>query len=85
MVGRVLHFFGSRRRTDRTVDKLSEAEALVISYCQQQQFKEETAALPSKKAAVNCRSPIYRLDPVLVDGLLRVGGRLSKGAMPEEA
>lgn len=30
-------------------------------------------------------SSIYRLDAVLKDGLLRVGGRLHKSAMPEEA
>ena len=32
-----------------------------------------------------CRSPIHVLDPVRQDGLLRVGGRLSKGVMPEDS
>lgn len=56
----------------------------MIKYCQQKRFEEEIASLSSKNAAVSRQSPIYRLDPVLVDGLLRVGGRLSRGAMPEE-
>lgn len=30
-------------------------------------------------------SPIYKLDPILQDGTLRVGGRLCKSAMPEQA
>lgn len=30
-------------------------------------------------------SHIYKLNPVLEDGVLRVGGRLSRAAMPEEA
>lgn len=72
------------RSKSLTVDDLSEAEAAVIKYCQQKRFEEEIASLSSKKAAVSRQSPIYRLDPVLVDGLLRVGGRLSRGAMPEE-
>lgn len=37
------------------------------------------------KVSVSRHSPIYRLDPVLEDGFLRVGGRLSRGAMPDEA
>ena len=67
-----------------TVDELSEAEMAIIRYCQQLRFSEEIAALTSCKATVSRQSSIYRLDPVLNDGLLRVGGRLSKGAMPEE-
>ncbi|KAK0145451.1 hypothetical protein N1851_015639 [Merluccius polli] len=41
-------------------------------------------ALSSGKCEVKKQSRIYKLDPILKDGLLRVGGRLSKAAMPEE-
>lgn len=68
-----------------TLDDLLEAEVAIIRYCQQQKFSEEIAALSSGRGTVSRRSPIYRLDPVLEDELLRVGGRLSRGAMPEEA
>lgn len=30
-------------------------------------------------------SHLYRLDPILEEGVLRVGGRLSRAAMPDEA
>lgn len=33
---------------------------------------------------MNRQSPIFQLDSFLDDGLLRVGGRLNKAAMPEE-
>lgn len=67
-----------------TVDELLEAEEAIIRYCQQVRFQEEITALSSGRCTVSRHSSIYRLDPVLEDGLLRVGGRLSKGAMPEE-
>lgn len=60
-------------------------EVAIIRYCPQLRFQEEIAVLSSSRATVICYSSIYRLDPGLEDGLLRVGGRLSKGAMPEEA
>ena len=68
-----------------TLDDLLGAELAVIRYCQRQRFGEEISALFSWKAIVSRQSSIHRLDPVLQDGLLRVGGRLSRGAMPEEA
>lgn len=68
-----------------TLDDLLGAEGAIIRYCQRQRFGEEMSALSSGKGSVSRQSPIYRLDPVLEDGLLRVGGRLSRGAMPEEA
>lgn len=67
-----------------TLDDLLEAEKAIIRYSQQRKFSEEISALSSGKATVNLQSSIYRLDPFLDDGLLRVGGRLSKAAIPEE-
>ncbi|KAK0144648.1 hypothetical protein N1851_016990 [Merluccius polli] len=61
------------------------AEGAIIRYCQRQRFGEEMSALSSGKVSVSRHSPIYRLNPCLEDGFLRVGGRLSRGAMPEEA
>ncbi len=64
--------------------ELFEAELAIIQYCQQQRFAEEIAALSSGKTTVSKHSVLYRLDPYLDNGLLRVGGRLAKGSLPEE-
>lgn len=68
-----------------TLDELFKGENAIVCFCQQQRFKEEISTLSSKNATVSRRSSIYRLDLVLEDGLLKVGRRLSKGLMPEEA
>ncbi|XP_073718621.1 uncharacterized protein [Misgurnus anguillicaudatus] len=67
-----------------TLDDLLRAEAAIIRYCQRRKFNEEISALSSGKFTVNRQSPIYRLNPILDNGLLRVGGRLTKAAMPED-
>ncbi|XP_056099696.1 uncharacterized protein LOC130078198 [Rhinichthys klamathensis goyatoka] len=64
--------------------ELQSAEFFIILYCQQQRFKFEIEAL-SQNTRVSRQSSIYVLDPVLEDGLLRVGGRLHRSAMPEES
>ncbi|KAK0152604.1 hypothetical protein N1851_005873 [Merluccius polli] len=67
-----------------TLDDLLEAEVSIIRYCQAQKYNEEISALSSGRTTVSRQSSLYRLDPIFHDGLLRVGGRLSRGAMPEE-
>lgn len=61
-----------------------EAEIADVPFTQQQRYKAEIHALSSGKSEVSKDSPIYKLDPCLEDGLLRVGGRLGKAALPEE-
>lgn len=73
----------SERRT-LSLDDLCEAELAIIQYCQQQRFSEEIAKLSSENGAVSRQSILYKLDPRLDGRLLRVGGRLTKGALPEE-
>ena len=65
-------------------EDLMEAEIAIVRFTQQQRFEAEIDALSSGKSAVRKDSPIYKLDPRLEDGLLRVGGRLGKAALPEE-
>lgn len=62
---------------------LLDAEMAIIGYSQRKKFKEEVASLSAGKS-VSRDSSIYKLDPCLEDGLLRVGGRLSRAALPEE-
>lgn len=45
-------------------------------------YSDEMAALSS--GTVKKSSYLYNLDPVVADGVLRVSGRLSKSALPEE-
>ena len=68
-----------------TVIDVSQAERSVISYVQGQTFPVEIATLKSSPSNVKKSSNIARLDPVLDEGLLRVGGRLHRSAMPDEA
>ena len=66
-----------------TPEDLIQAEHAVISFSQMQRFPDEISALQTDKH-VKRSSHLYKLDPVLEDGLLRVGGRLNRLAMPEE-
>ncbi|KAL7869787.1 hypothetical protein AOLI_G00137750 [Acnodon oligacanthus] len=66
-----------------TVDDLEKAEQAIVNYVQRQYFFEEISLLSDGKA-IKKTSPLYKLDPVMVNGTLRVGGRLSKSALPEE-
>ncbi len=68
-----------------TPDDLWRAENAIIRFTQRQRFPDELAVLSSGKGEVKKNSPIYKLDPILEDGLLRVGGRLSRAAMSEES
>jgi len=63
---------------------LEDAEVAILQFCQRQEFPQEIACLQKGMQNVNRNSSIYRLDPFLTNGILRVGGRLSKMAMPTE-
>lgn len=52
---------------------LLETAVAIIHYCQAQKYSEEISALSSGRTALSRHSPIYRLDPIFNDGLLRVG------------
>ncbi|KAK7909879.1 hypothetical protein WMY93_014563 [Mugilogobius chulae] len=67
-----------------TVSDLSRAESAIIRHSQHATFGEEICELESGASAVKNKSNIYRLDPVLQHGLLRVGGRLSRSTLLEE-
>lgn len=62
---------------------LLDAEVSIIRYSQQERFKEEIAALLAGKSVAR-GSSIFKLDPCLENGLVRVGGRLAKASLPEE-
>lgn len=68
-----------------TVEDLKRAEHVILSFCQNQRFQDEVSSLKKGNHSLKKGSPLYKLDPILQDGLLRVGGRLSKSCMPAEA
>lgn len=82
-VAKHLQQFKARLKIPRlTVEDMANAEKAIISFVQRQSFPEEMAAL--EKGTVKRTSPLVRLDPVIVEGVLRVGGRLGRAALPEE-
>ncbi|KAI2661009.1 UvrABC system protein B [Labeo rohita] len=61
-----------------TIQDLTRAENEVIKFIQSQKFKEEISMLQKGNASVKRNSCLSKLDPVLQDGVLRVGGRLGR-------
>lgn len=66
-----------------TVEELANAEMEIICFCQKKRFVDEISSL-RKGMNVKRTSHIHKLNPILENGKLRVGGRLSRAAMPEE-
>lgn len=66
------------------MDDLTEAEEEIIHHCQRKKFQEEISSL-QRGDSVKRSSHIYKLNPILEDEVLRVGGRLNRAAMPEES
>ena len=67
-----------------SLEEIKNSELEIIKFCQMQKYSEEFSCL-QRGESVKANSHIYKLDPILDDGVLRVGGRLSKAAMPEES
>ena len=74
-----------------TVPELRGAEKEIVEHVQREAFSEEISVLMknerggSNPKAIKKSSSIYQLDPVVNDGLLRVGGRLRRAQISEEA
>lgn len=68
-----------------SLEDLCEAEMAIVRFSQQQQFQDEIEQLKSGSNGVKMNSRLYRLDPVMDNELVRVGGRLRKAAMPIES
>lgn len=66
-----------------TVKDLDQAELAIIKFCLGKRFPEELISL-GKGQSVKRSSRLHKLCPQLQDGILRVGGRLSRLSMPVE-
>lgn len=76
--------FKATEKKSLTLDDLVVAESEIIKFSQRQQFGEEIKVLEKGKE-LSRSSQLFKLDPILQDGTLRVGGRLNKSAMPENS
>ncbi|XP_072051635.1 uncharacterized protein [Amphiura filiformis] len=81
------------------VADMQEAERAVIVYVQTKAYPEEIMTLKELQlrsndsqpegdlrqvSKIKKASPLYRLNPFIEDGVIRVGGRLAKSALPEK-
>lgn len=59
-----------------TVEELRTAEACIVQCAQMEDFGIEFASLKDKRGIVKKTSSLRRLDPMIINGLLCVGGRM---------
>ncbi|XP_037302603.1 uncharacterized protein LOC119192992 [Manduca sexta] len=83
---RVLAFADiARRKTlHLEVGHLKRAELLLMQQAQRESFGEELQRLKSSQP-VQRTSRLFKLDPVIEDGVLRVRGRIGAAAVPDDA
>ncbi|XP_068704618.1 uncharacterized protein [Montipora foliosa] len=65
-----------------TLEEIQRAEGEILKHVQRQSFPEETA---NPKKQIKKSSRLYKLDPIFVNGLLRVGGRLRNSTLSSES
>jgi hypothetical protein len=69
-----------------TVPELRVAEKKILICIQKETFTEELYDLSSKSNnCVKKSSSLFKLDPILKDGLIRVGGRLNRAPITQDA
>ena len=70
-----------------TVDELQHAEFQLIRYIQAREFSSVISSLSRNAPLKNfsLSRPFSKLNPVLVEGILRVGGRLEKAPIDYDA
>lgn len=77
---------GIKVKENITVEEMKTAEEEIGKYIQKEAFQDEVQALGRKpKGNVKKSSSLFKLDPVLHNGLIRVGGRLNKAPLSSDA
>ena len=82
---KVQNFKAPLKRQSLTPEDLVQAEESIILYVQKQKFEAEITSLKSGFKTISKESTLYKLDPMLDDGILRVGGRLDNAALSAES
>ena len=67
------------------VSEIEDAERAIIKATQAARFHDELTSLSSLQKVVKKSSGIFKLDPILVDGIIRVGGRLRNSEIKPDA
>ncbi|XP_006812352.1 uncharacterized protein LOC102804307 [Saccoglossus kowalevskii] len=67
-----------------SVEEWKGAEISIVKYIQQQSYAAEVQSLRNGQQ-VNSNSPLVKFDPILVEGVMRVGGRLRNSQINEDA
>ena len=67
-----------------TLDELHEAEHFVLKYTQEKAYKV-LHAFRKNENVIHKDNPIWKLDPMMEDGLFCVGGRLERSQLPEKS
>ena len=67
------------------VSEIEDAWRAIIKATQSARFHDELTSLSSLQKVVKKSSEIFKLDPVLVDGIIRVGGRLRNSEIETDA
>jgi len=81
--GNMLKLRSSMCKGYLSVDEIEEGEMAIIRFSQKMRFSEELISL-QRGEDVKQSSPLYRFNPVLEAGVIRMCGRLDNSAMPEE-
>ena len=74
--GEALQFNSERKVNPLDVKEMEDSEKVIIKTVQGRSFHDELLILTSSRQEVKKSSSITKLDPILVDGVIRVGGRL---------
>ena len=75
---------GQRKSGALSVEELNEAELYWIKWAQKDRFTDEITSLPKGEPGFSRTSRIASVDPQLLEGVLRVGGRIDKAELPWE-
>lgn len=78
-------FHSERKILPLDVKEMEDAEEAIIKAVQSRSFSEELSSLASAQKEVKKSSRIVKLDPILVNGVIRVGGRLHNSPIGQEA
>ena len=83
--GEALQFNSERKVNPLDVKEMEHSEKAIIKAVQGRSFHDELLSLTSSRREVKKSSSITKLDPILVDGVIRVGGRLHNSPIKQEA
>ena len=83
--GEQLQFLCKNKASPLSVKEMEDSEREIIKAVQIHSFHEELMSLKTGHSAVKKSSRITKLDPVLVDGVIRVGGRLQNSPINQES